>query len=772
KSPKKPKDAGTAASTDDEAKARRSESDAGQPGESMSLEPENWDFGSRIFDARRGRISSLSFVAEKSGVRSSIDHSKHSRFSLYGRLPEAAKDENGTPDRGRLTSGALAKIGPVSSRFRSVESPSGAVPDESASGKSPDSSDNAPEILPSGTIPPPVTKSPQVKEAVRSAAIRPLTEEKKPQAETGGLPRPRMAPYRKHLSNCRNCGADTPSPAPTLANGSRAHCWLCGKEVTCNPQTRRCQSAAFSCVAASKFFSVKLVSACSVSGVVVSTPKTIDSSMKTEWEELVRECLKLVGTRCRNQSTDLTSFLGVYFLSQASQSSVYWDEAKVLGNPEGRTFIALKEWGGVSSVEEFLVKNTVSTFLETTLYSPRDVREAELIAASWGYSRVARVTHSELVGMSAELVSSAIGEDASSSSRPCLVALGNLSRLLNTGSVALVSRSTGDWGDLTCHGNGPKGHELLAALLFKVKKDMVGSATVLVVTATPNGGRQKDGAILTAGVFDKQTVTVGDIQRVVKDLTLVEHWGPIVEGSPSLATIANIAKGGDTKWRPARPGYHEAVASWIVGSSMLRMFVGFFCLSGTALYAFAYDKGTSHTLAALLLLDLLKRDLGVPLWVYATGDDVRLSRALAAAPGCHWLMVVSMGSVEVVYSAAFEYAGLFAIAVSSFWSSLLLLNLIKVVALDRACRRSGVSRRNIRQKDHGLWKKVLGKGIYTAKSLFVDACCGDGRLLSVSWLKFAEGDLWLTRNTVIGHTERWPPPVAVRKAQVVGTISD
>lgn len=542
--------------------------------------------------------------------------------------------------------------------------------------------------------------------------------------------------------------------------------------VSCNHQTRRCQSAAFSCVAASKYFSVKLVSACSVSGVVVSTPKTIHSSIKTEWEELVRECSKLVGARCGNQSADLTSFLGVYFLSQASQSSVYWDEAKVLGNPEGRTFIALKEWGGVSSVEEFLVKNAVSTFLETTLYSPRDVREAELVAASWGHSRVVRPTHSELVGMSAELVCSTISVDASSSSRPCLVALGNLSRLLNTGSVALVSRSAGDWGDLTCHGSGPKGHELLAALLYRVKKEMVGSATVLVVAATPNGGRQNDGAILTAGVFDKQTVTVGDIQRVVKDLTLVEHWGPMVEGSPSLATIANLAKGRDTKWRPARPGYHEAVASWVVGSSMLRMFVAFFCLSGTALYAYAYDKGTSHTLAALLLLDLLKRDLGVPLWVYPTGDDVRLSRAMAAAPGCHWLMVVSMGSVEVVYSAAFEYAGLFAVAVSSFWSSLLMLNLAKVVALDRACRRSGVTRRCIRQRDHGIWTKVFGKGIYTAKSLFVDACCGDGRLLSVSWLKFAEGDLWLTRNTVIGHTERWPPPVAVRKAQIVGTISD
>lgn len=263
----------------------------------------------------------------------------------------------------------------------------------------------------------------------------------------------------------------------------------------------------------------------------------------------------------------------------------------------------------------------------------------------------------------------------------------------------------------------------------------------------------------------------------MKELALVEHWGPIMEGSPSLVTIANLAKGRDTKWRPARPGYYEAVASWIVGSSILRMFVGLFCLSGTALYAYAYDEGTSHTLAALLLLDLLERALGVPLWMYASwmyasGDDDRLSRALAAVPGCHWLMVVSVGLVDVVYSAGFEYAKLFAIAVSSFWSSLLLLNLVKVFALERACRRLGVSRRNIRQKDHAVWKKIFGKGIDTAKSIFVDACCGDGRLLSVSWLKFAEGDLRLTRNSVIGHTERWPPPVAVRKAQIVGTLSD
>lgn len=279
----------------------------------------------------------------------------------------------------------------------------------------------------------------------------------------------------------------------------------------CSPQTRRCQSAASSVLSASRYLTVKLVSACSVSGVVVSTPKTIHASIRKEWEELVRECSKLVGTRSRNQSADLSSSLGVYFLSQASQSYSYWDEAKVVGNPEGRTFIALKEWSGVSSVEEFLVKNAVSTFLETPLYSPRDVREAGLVAASWGLSRAVKATHSELVGMSAELVSSAISKASSSSSRPCLVALGNLSCLLHTGSVALVSRSAGDWGDLTCEG-GPTGHELLVALLYRVTRELVGSATVLIVSATPIGGRQKDGATLTAGVFDKQTVTAGDVE--------------------------------------------------------------------------------------------------------------------------------------------------------------------------------------------------------------------------------------------------------------------
>ncbi|CAN0511955.1 unnamed protein product, partial [Ectocarpus sp. 12 AP-2014] len=339
-SPKKPIAAGTAASTDDEAKARRRAIDAEQSGESMTLDREGWDGGSGIFEGGRGRISSSPFRAENSGVRSSIDQSKHSCLSLYGRLPETANDEDETPGRVRLTSEALAKVARVSPPFGSVESPSGAVPDENGRhatfGKSADSSGSAPEFLRSGTVPPPFTMSPlvparsgrrpQVKEAVRRAAIRPVKEEKKTQAETGGLPRPRMAPARKKLSNCRNCGADTRIPPPDLANGSRAQCWLCGKEVTCSRQTRRCQSAASSCVSASRYFSVKLVSSCSVSGVVVSTPKTIHESINKEWKELVRECSKLVGARCRNQSADLTSFLGVYFLSQASQSSVYWDE--------------------------------------------------------------------------------------------------------------------------------------------------------------------------------------------------------------------------------------------------------------------------------------------------------------------------------------------------------------------------------------------------------------------------------------------------------------
>ncbi|CAM9506344.1 unnamed protein product [Ectocarpus sp. 8 AP-2014] len=290
-SPKKPIAAGTAASTDDEAKARRGASDAGQSEEPMTLDREDWDVGSGIFAGGRGRISSSSFRAESSGVRSSIDQSKHSCLSLCGRLPETANDEDETPGRPRLTSGALAEIGlmsPQSPPFGPVESPSGAVPDENGRhatfGKSADSPGGAPEFLRSETVPPPVTMSPlvparsgrrpQVKEAVRRAAIRPLKEEKKTQAETGGLPRPRMAPARKKLSYCRNCGADTRIPPPDLANGSRAQCWLCGKEVTCSRQTRRCQSAASSCVSASKYFSVKLVSSCSVSGVVVSTPKT------------------------------------------------------------------------------------------------------------------------------------------------------------------------------------------------------------------------------------------------------------------------------------------------------------------------------------------------------------------------------------------------------------------------------------------------------------------------------------------------------------------
>ncbi|CAN0525793.1 unnamed protein product, partial [Ectocarpus sp. 12 AP-2014] len=340
-SPEKLLAASIAASIDDdEAKARCRAIDAGQSGESMTLDREGWDVGSGIFEGGRGRISSSPFRAENSGVRSSIDQSKHSCLSLCGRLPETANDEDEAPGRARLTSEALAKIGPVSPPFGSVESPSGAVPDENGRhatfGKSADSFGSAPEFLRSGTVPPPFTMSPlvparsgrrpQVKEAVRRAAIRPVKEEKITQAETGGLPRPRMAPTRKKLSNCRNCGADTRIPPPDLTNGSRAQCWLCGKEVTCSRQTRRCQSAASSCVSASRYFSVKLVFACSVSGVVMSTPKTIHASINKEWEELVRECSKLVGARCRNQSADLTSFLGVYFLSQASQSSVYWDE--------------------------------------------------------------------------------------------------------------------------------------------------------------------------------------------------------------------------------------------------------------------------------------------------------------------------------------------------------------------------------------------------------------------------------------------------------------
>lgn len=185
--------------------------------------------------------------------------------------------------------------------------------------------------------------------------------------------------------------------------------------------------------------------------------------------------------------------------------------------------MALKEWSGVSSTEEFLVKNAVSAFLETPLYRPRDVRAAEIVAASWGYDSEVKATHYELIGMGADLICLAITEEPTSpASGPCLAALVNLSRLLHIGNVALVSRSDGDWGDLTAHGNGPTGHELLVALLYGVRKERVGSATVLVVSTTRGGESHRDGTRLTTGVFDKHSVTAGDVQRVVKDIRLVE----------------------------------------------------------------------------------------------------------------------------------------------------------------------------------------------------------------------------------------------------------
>lgn len=743
-----------------------------------------------------------------SRLHSSLVGSEHSCYSLCGRLPELTDVEDSSPVRGRLTSGSTGADGateavgrkseasnalspaalngavlspiPASHSPGSTENRSGVERDQYLGHLAPDKSSTlaSPEFLTSGMVLPLVTgdplvkarswKRPEVRGPIWAAARRSVGRSHNATegtADKGEAPRPGMAPGRWHSSGCRDCGAQLPAPAPALMKGTGAYCWLCGARVVCSRQTLRCRSAARACISAGNFSSVRLVNGCSSSGVVVSSPRKIPQNIQGEWKALEEQCSKLVRSRRRSHLAELSSLLGIYFLAESSQSSAYWDNAKEKGNPEGRTYIALKEWSGVSSTEEFLVKNAVSTFLETPLYSPRDVRAAELVAAAWGYDRVVKARHFELIGMSADLVSSAIIKGRGSrASTPCLMALTNLSRLLHTGSVALVSRSNGDWGDLTAHGGGPKTHELLLALSFGVSRELIGSAMVIMVTKRKHNERAR----LTTGVFDKRSVTAGDVPPVLKNLEAVEHWGPVVEGSPSLATVANLARGADSKWRPAGPGYHEAVARWVVGASLWRMLLAFFCLSCTALYAYWYDKGTSHTLAALLLLDMLKEDLGVPLWLYQTGDDVRLSGALAASPSCHWLLVVSVGSVDVVYSTDFARAWLFGVAVSLFWCSLLLLNLVKVIALDRACSRSSVSRRRIRQKDHKVWKAIFGKGVYTAKSLFMDACCGDGRLLSVSWLKIAEGDRWLTRKTVIGHTVRWPPPAAVRKAQVVG----
>ncbi|CAB1105428.1 unnamed protein product [Ectocarpus sp. CCAP 1310/34] len=522
-------------------------------------------------------------------------------------------------------------------------------------------------------------KRPQIRGITGLPPSRPRKEEKV-KVDTGDLPRPLIAPGPGHISGCVNCGADVSASASALAERGGARCWLCGGKVTCSQQTRRCRAAALVCIWTSTDSSAQLVSECSSSEVVVSTPKQVPQSMNKEWRELEEEYSKLVGEECRSQRAELSSLLGAYFLSEAFQPSAYWDKAPAQGNPEGIMYVALKEWSGISSREESLVKNAVSASLETPLDRPRDVRAAEIVAVPL---------------------------------------------------VDITARSDGDWGDLTAHGNGPTGHELLLALLYRVRKERVGSATVLVVSTTRGGGRHRDGARLTTGVFDKHSATAGDVQRVVKDARLVEL-------GPHRAGVAQVETCPPRLPRGCRKVDHR-VKDVVDASSPL-------CLAFTAVYAFVYDKGTSHTLAALLLLDMLKNDLGVPLWLYQTGDDVRLSGALAAAPSCHWLLVVSMGSVDVLYSAGVAQAGHFAIVVS----------------------RSRVSRWSIRQKDHGVWKAIVGRGVYTARSLFVDACCGDGRLVSVSWLKVAEGDLWLTRKTVIEHTERWPPPVAVRKAQVVG----
>lgn len=359
-------------------------------------------------------------------------------------------------------------------------------------------------------------RRPQVREPVLPAASGPRKEK----ATTPDLVRPGMAPGRWHKSGCRNCGGEVPAPAPTPVKDNGAYCWLCGGGVTFSAQTQRCRSAALVCTSASALSSVLLVSGCSSSaGVVVSTPKEVPKNIQSEWSELQAQCSKLVGAGCRSQLAELSALLGVYFLAEASQPAASSDNAPAGGKRHARA-LELKEWSGVSSPEEFLVKNAVSVFVETPLDSPRNVRAVEVVCASWGHDSVVKTTHHELIGMGADLISSEISKDhARPAYGPRVVALANLSRLLHMGHVALVSRFDGDWGDLSPRGSGPSGHDLLNALLFGVHREHVDGATVLTVTKR----RKSGGCRLTIGVFDKRSVTAGDLPRVLKKLKSAEH---------------------------------------------------------------------------------------------------------------------------------------------------------------------------------------------------------------------------------------------------------
>lgn len=240
--------------------------------------------------------------------------------------------------------------------------------------------------------------------------------------------------------------------------------------------------------------------------------------------------------------------------------------------------------------------------------------------------------------------------------------------------------------------------------------------------------------------------------------------GAVIETPADLSSMANLACESTVGWRLACADTECAQLTWLARASSLQALVGASMLVAVGVLGWFFNTGSFHIMVALLFVDWLREEVGT-----GTHRRTHLSNCLAAYGLTHWLLVASLGMVEVVFSVGSTAGRGFGLAVSIFWSVLLVYNAYKIASLSRALRRLGLARGRRTFGDADKWRELLGERAPLALGLFQDTRCGDGRFHAIGPLKLSPLDSVVPlKLKQVGNTHVWPGECLSGRAEFVG----
>ena len=228
--------------------------------------------------------------------------------------------------------------------------------------------------------------------------------------------------------------------------------------------------------------------------------------------------------------------------------------------------------------------------------------------------------------------------------------------------------------------------------------------------------------------------------------------GAVVETPADLSSMSNLACESTVGWTLACADTERAQQTWLALASSLQALVGASMLVAVGILGWIFNTGSFHILFALLCVDWLREEVGT-----GTYRRTHLSNCLAAYGLTHWLLLASLGLVDVAFSVVPAAGRSFGVAVSFLWSGLLFYNFFKIASLSRALKRRGLARGRRVFGEADKWRQVLGERAPLAFGLFQDTRCGDDRFHAIGPLKVSPLESVAPLELLqIGHTQVWP----------------